>query len=220
MSEIRQQTTESYEQRVFEISRRAGHMIRAHAGELANTRSQQKNIQRIFQFMNRFLPEGASDIEDSFVVLKDSIFSDRDKFLEKAAEIMIALCAQNFSLQELEDRLKNIHAEDYGYQELSRGLTYDIEQSKVHLHIPVTFFASSKEALKSFVEGLKILAEKIKHDPEFIEITEIIGHSSFVQDKAKIVNKMLGFTITPQADGSPSDEAIMSKDELLSKYGN
>ena len=203
------------EQRAFEISRRAGDIIQAKLHDLLASDNAQGNTARLKDFMNSFLPEASLDLAQQLETLESE--KDKERFVEKAGAIIVRLIAEHLSLIELEQRLRSRQNKENGYQELSRGLTFDIHHNTIFLHVPVTFFNNSAEAIQSLIEGLKVLANKIKTDEALKDITGIMGHSNLVKEKHRLIER-LGFEIALDKDGKPSDQAQISKKKLLEMY--
>ncbi|PIR68066.1 hypothetical protein COU49_02715 [Candidatus Nomurabacteria bacterium CG10_big_fil_rev_8_21_14_0_10_35_16] len=217
--------------RILEIKRRAyGNFHRYirqlyEASRLEQTNKDKKFIDMLKDNIKLIIDEKYNtnieiEIEDAFRNLDSS---DKEKLIDTATEITIALITKYLSLSELETRLLERHLTMHGFKKLSRGLTYDIisDNESMELHVPTTFFENSGVAIESYKKGLAILARKLQEDPTLQNIKKICGHSSLVQKK-RLIMEQLGFELDyEEIDGlrKPTGHASISREKLIALYG-
>ena len=217
-----EQTVDTPERRAFEIHRRADNIFYSlfeklwAEGEQAGD-PKQYLANSLIQKISELLPEASEEVSSVFEALAKKRGYTKKQFVEQSVEAVIQLLSKNLTLAELEKRLK-IRPVNYNDEELSRGLSCGVKDNKVELHIGLTFFSNAKEALESLIEGLRALAQKIKTEEKYKNVTEIIGYSELVKEKHRLLTKY-GFTITKNDAGQPTDEAKISKEKLLELFG-
>ena len=216
---------EFLEKRIFELRRRAFGLIHSFVtGEWQWPKSvkgdKKRNfIDKLVEGTTKIVPEATDEIKTRFETLNaiDEI-KDLESLLKKATEIHIELLTKYLSLEELEKRLRDRAIQGKGYQELSRGLCFEIIENQAVLHIPITFFENAKSFLESFKEGLRVLANKMITEKELADIREVIGYSSLVQEKHRIL-ATLGFEVILDVNGKLTEKTKISREKLLELYG-
>jgi len=175
-------------------------------------------IQNIKDNILALVPE-ATEISQEVDTALD-LSQNKDILIKKAIEVTIKIVAKYLSTEEIEDRLREKHVTHPGTRELSRALTFKInnEAQRVELHVPVTFFQNLHEPLQSFKEGLETLAKRMITDEELKNINEVRGFSILIKDNPRVLTS-LGFKITLDENGKPTKEARISKEKLLELYG-
>ena len=214
---------DSPEKRIFELNRRGFFELMRSDVEQEWQASAEENkkkdfIKKIIQETTSIIPNATEEIEIKLNRLNKLDEKDNlETFLNEATKIIIELIGKYLTLEKLEQIIQTARKKS-GNEILSRGLNFTIHHSHIELHIPTTFFENAQLALQSFVEGLKILAQKMTNDPAMERVTEVRGHSLLIKEKPRIARK-LGFEITLDENGKPTDEARMSREKLLDIYG-
>ena len=214
---------DSPEKRIFELNRRGFFELMRSDVEQEWQASAEENkkkdfIKKIIQETTSIIPNATEEIEIKLNRLNKLDEKDNlETFLNEATKIIIELIGKYLTLEKLEQIIQTARKKS-GNEILSRGLNFTIHHSHIELHIPTTFFENAQLALQSFVEGLKILAQKMTNDPTMERVTEVRGHSLLIKEKPRIARK-LGFEITLDENGKPTDEARMSREKLLDIYG-
>ena len=220
----------SPEGKLQKISRTAGSSIHRHMERMwddliinakANNLTKTLFIKKMKDNLTKLVPEATG--KEVFLDVDQVVNSSKNKelLMEKATEITMKILSKYLSLEELERRLREKHLAVPGIKELSRALSCSISEDSnmAELHVPVTFFEDSKSVIDSFKEGLAVLATKIKQEEEFKSIRVIRGYSSLVKDNFRLMGE-LGFKVTYNEMGRPTEEALMSREKLLEIYGN
>ncbi len=216
----------SPEYRASELHRRAFKLIHSYIErkwqESAKSNGKLHFIDEIIKGAEKLIPEAKEEINTKFRALNN--FDEKNglvSLLNKTTEITIELMTKYTTLEELEKRFKDRSLTERGNKELSRGLHFSInkEKTKISLHIPITFFENAQEFLQSFTEGLRVLAVKMNTDLELQNVKEVVGHSSLVKEKHRLLVK-LGFEVTRDEKGQPTEETKISRERLLKIYGN
>lgn len=211
------------ENKIFEIKRRAFNLVRSSIEnsylKLKNTGGEEVFINNIIKEGVRIVPEATEEFHTKLNELKNYTEKDLEIILDKATEITIQLMAKYLSLEELESRFKARH-ENLGYQSLARGLTFETnkEGNEISLHVPITFFNNSLDALNSYIDGFHKLANELSTNDELKGIKEITAYSSIVKEKYKTLTK-LGFEVMLDKHGQPTKKAKISKEKFLELYG-
>ena len=220
-------TANSMDSKLIEIRKKAGASFRRY---MENT---WKNLEKNHRTLNSLIPLFIKNIKENIALLvpeATNVSSEVDNVLNSlttkkslidgALELTIQTTAIHLSLKELEGRLREKHLSIPGIHALSRVLSciIDSARNRANLHIPVTFLEDQKSVVQLFKKGLETLAQKVKTEEEFKKIIEVRGYSSLIKDNFRLL-KSLGFSITLDKNGKPTEEAIMSKGKLLELYG-
>jgi hypothetical protein len=138
----------------------------------------------------------------------------------KAVDLIAKMMAEGSSLEEIENLSVKRNLEK-GHVELSRGLMYGLteEGKEVELHVPNTFFENNQMFLKSFIAGLKVLAKKLRENPELKDVEHISGFSMLVKDNPEFFSR-LGFEIENFEDEENGASVVMSREKFLKLYGS
>ncbi len=217
----RESPADSTENKAYQIHRRADNIFLELISKMQSKGEKAGNakkhiVEELGRIIGGLMPEAPEQVK-AFCNKIEALDENDKNFLKQVTEELVLVLAENLSLDELEKRLKNRPTETH-QENLSRGLSCEVENNKIILHVPLVFFSNSSEAIESITEGLRVLAEKIKTQEKYEEITEIVGYSDLVKHNHRQISE-LGFSVTMDAAGEPTDEAKLPKEKFLEIYG-
>lgn len=162
-------------------------------------------------------PEKAEEFSRMIAEIKHLNLSSGEDICSAIAERLNSFLKRNFSIEELETRLRGELALGNEWKSANRLVMYEISGGKVHLHIPLVVEENISTLRQLFLEGLRELAQLLKVDPELGNVTEINGRSWIVYEHPKLLERM-GFTITERDDVEHTAKAIITKEHLIDLY--
>ncbi|MBI2639849.1 MAG: hypothetical protein HYW90_03095 [Candidatus Sungbacteria bacterium] len=147
-----------------------------------------------------------------------------EDFVRDAATKLRAFVIENFTPQEIEERIRAVFIER-GFIPLNRLLAYGIYKNEVHIHL----LQDKIDDPGLIRQGLSELAHKLTSNPELQNIDKITATSWIVAKHPKLMER-LGFTIEGPITEELKKEHFagearnvsrcsMTKEELLKRYG-
>lgn len=174
-------------------------------------------------FEKRFtelLPEQRSEIEKLAQEIRKTNYSDKSEFVYELSTRLSHLLVAIAPAEELERMLRERTAEQRNWRTINEALSYTLEDANsINLHVPIMFTKSPVEMYRLFINGLKILAEQMKNDPELFRIQQVMGYSWIISDHPEILRK-LGFTVEERNEKEHKALAWILKEDFLARYGN
>lgn len=164
--------------------------------------------------LSAFLPE-VSDIGARIDAALEGV-EERDVAVENISKLTINLIAQHLTLKDVEHRmLERFKKRHPDYMIVGRGLACEIRGNELMLHVPTTFFESSKIALETYAESFAKLAKLLQEDPQFKEIEKIVGISDLVEEKRFLLAKNGFYVPLDENKKATTNVATISKEDFL-----
>lgn len=206
--------------KIFEIERRINPLIQSVVYDLlAEARegdektfvleSMKKRLKAIFKNDDS---EDTLELDGWFSEMQSEHFGSLDEFTASLSKGIVKLLAKRFSLQELEERLRDHQMKERGFMELNRLLSYDMQDGQLYLHVATVFVGRSTELMSLFQEGMKELASKLENDSSLRNIKVVYARSSLVRNHRLM--RSLGFEVTPGEE----DQVQIDKDTIIQRY--
>lgn len=120
-----------------------------------------------------------------------------------------------------EDHTRENVLEKHGYTYLSDLVSFGTDPeypNEVQLHIHENLTKTPIESNRMMLEGLTLLANRLKTDPELAHINTISGYSWIVYNSPDIL-RMLGFTVSGFNHKQKKALATMDRAVFLSQFG-
>ncbi len=145
-------------------------------------------------------------------------FENKDEAVLVLADRLGHFLAEHFSLDDIEERIKNNFTEERGFTILNRLLAYEIDGSVASLHVPTIFVENPVELRSLFLSGMKELASRLVSDPGLSEVETVNGASWIIYQYPELLKRM-GFEIIKTNDDDKVAIAEISRKQLLELYG-
>lgn len=178
-----------------------------------NTKTYLEGLSRFIKKIEEILPDKKADLGELFNFFVTSPIEDGEEFVRRITDKMTKFLLANLGFDEIENIVRR------GKTMLNRLVEYDIGNDVVNIHVPATFLENPIELRSLLVDAMKKLAEKIKHDPEFKDISKVVAKSWIVLKSHKVLEKQFGFTIVSLEPQNNVGTAEISKEKLITMWG-
>lgn len=185
----------------------------------------EKNAQIInvfHTFCIHSFPQQTDTITEAFKEIERMKISDENVLVSELSEKITNILSPHYSLQDIEKGFKPGFEHGDRMERINRMLDVEFAQEAdtkyLRLHMPILFTQNPIELKKLFVEGLKIIAQKIKSEEKYKDSSGLVGYSTLIYEYPSIVEN-LGFIITSRDESKGAAEMTMRIDTLLHLYG-
>lgn len=159
------------------------------------------------------------DIGPMYDGIKKEDWSGREAELaDRVTQNVCELLLSRYSPREIEDMVRARTLEKNNWKAASDLVLYEVSDSHIVLHVPITFSRSVLEVGSSFQEGLRELANRLMSEETLAPVERITGRSAIVFDYRKSLIRA-GWTISEVEPESRLAMAEMSKDRFIEEYG-
>ena len=165
------------------------------------------------------------DIEKNLLEIiekeKNTQIEPISKWIENLATKLAEEVSKNFSLNDLEQKFKELILTKGNTLEINRLFTYKIndEGHKINLHSPVIFEENPIVIKKLVNEAMEKLSEKLQTDPNLKNVEKIEARSTVFFYHPNIFNEY-GFELTKKEEESKLYTVTVSKEKFLETLNN
>ncbi len=149
---------------------------------------------------------------------KTKSYPNIDEWINNLSEKISTVILRNYTLDELEKIFYDLNLKRNNLP-INRMLTYsiDTENETLGLHVTIIFVKNPIEIRKLFIEGMKILAEKLNTDENLKNIKKVEGISNLLFKHQNIL-KTLGFELINKNEQTELATVSISREKFLSIF--
>ena len=196
--------------------RRTLQSVRAENPDSTNIEAIRLFIDKFYIAISKAIPNKEQELTELVEQLSAISPEDEFEFIQGAANRLKKFFVKNYSFEEIEEIMQREWLAKY--KSLNRLIAYDIEASTLRLQVPPTFTEDTRELRILFIDAMKKIAEKLKNDPDFIQVQTIVGQSWIIRRAQKTMEKF-GFTVTHIDPETGIGRAEISKEKLIDIFG-